>query len=170
MNLRKEIKEHSKKQVIKIASWINGDKDRFAELMKLFFNDQYRVVQRCAWLVSHVGKKHPELILPFIKRMLEYCKQPVHNSVKRNVIRVLQNIEIKKKLHGLATTICFDFLVSSMEPVAIKVFSMSVLSNIARDEPGIRNELRMLIEDQMEFAKPAFTSRGKKILKMLGRE
>ena len=53
MDMRQEIlKEHSKAQATKIADWIGKDEKRFAHLMELFFTDEYRVVQRTAWVVS----------------------------------------------------------------------------------------------------------------------
>lgn len=168
MNLRQEIlKEHSKPQTMKIASWVGDDKKRFDELMNLFLHDEYRVVQRSAWIVKYVADAHPDWITPYLKKMLEYCRKPVHDAVKRNVIRILEQVEIPKRLQGLAATACFDFLASPEEPVAVKVFSMSVLYNIAREEPDLKSELITLIEEQLEFATPGFRSRGNKILKML---
>ncbi|HYV93171.1 MAG TPA: hypothetical protein VE978_15455 [Chitinophagales bacterium] len=171
MNLREEIlKEHSKQQTIRLANWVGKEKKRFTELMNLFLHDEYRVVQRSAWIVKHVADEHPDWIKPWLKKMLEYCKQPVHDAVKRNVIRILTEIDLPKNLYGLAATICFDFLSSATEPVAVKVFSMTVLSNIAQHEPELKQELRLLIEDQMQWEKPGFTSRGRKILAQLEKD
>lgn len=168
MNLREEVlKEHSKKQTVRLAKWVGEDKKRFAELMNLFLHDEYRVVQRSAWIVKYVADAHPDWIKPWLKRMLEYCRQPVHDAVKRNVIRILQDMELPKNLRGIAATICFDFLSSPKEPVAVKAFSMTVLANLSEHEPDLKQELIMVIREQMEWEKPAFRSRGKKILKQL---
>jgi len=170
MNLREEIlREHSKRQTVRLAKWVGENKKRFDLLMKLFFHDEYRVVQRSAWIVKYVADDHPEWIKLYLKQMLEYCKQPVHDAVKRNVIRVLTEIEIPKKLQGLAATICFDFLSSQQEPLAVKVFSMTVLANLAEREPDLKHELVTLIEEQMDWEKPGFRARGKKILAKLQR-
>ena len=46
MNIREALlKEHTKKNTTRIVDYIDADKDRFAELMDLFFNDVYRVNQ-----------------------------------------------------------------------------------------------------------------------------
>jgi hypothetical protein len=170
MNLREEmLKEHSKKNTIRLTAWIGEDKKRFTELMNLFLHDEYRVVQRSAWIVNQVAGDHPEWIKPWLKKMLEYCKQPVHDAVKRNVIRILQDIDIPENLRGVAATVCFDFLASPKEPVAVKVFSMTVLANIVQFEPDMKKELVLLIEEQMDLEKPAFRSRGAKILKQLSK-
>ena len=165
MNLREEIlKEHSKKQTVRLAKWTGKDKKRLTGLMNLFLHDEYRVVQRSAWIVKHVADEYPDWIKPWLKKMLKYCTQPVHDAVKRNVIRILTEIDLPKNLYGLAATICFDFLSSTTEPVAIKVFSMTVLANIAQHEPELKHELKLLIQEQMEWENAGFKSRGRKIL------
>ncbi len=63
---------------------------------------------------------------------------------------------------------CFTFLSDPKEPIAVKVFSMSVLANITKKQPELRDELRIVIEDQLPYSTPAFKSRGGKILKELG--
>src|SRR5262245_57128738 len=102
MDIRSEIlKEHSRNQTVRLAKWIRNDRSRFEELMNLFLHDEYRVVQRAAWIVKYVADDRPEWVIPYLEKMLEYCKQPVHDAVKRNVIRVLENIQIPKELQGL---------------------------------------------------------------------
>jgi hypothetical protein len=83
---------------------------------------------------------------------------------------VLHDITIPHHLRGLAVTVGFELLESPTEPVVVKVFSMMVLSNLVNSEPRLKNELILVIEHQMEFAKPALCSRGLKILKSLGRQ
>ncbi len=167
MNLREALlKEHTKTNTTRIVDYIGDDKNRFAELIDLFFNDVYRVGQRAAWPVSYSGRAHPELITPYIKKMLKNLENPVHDSVKRNTLRVLQNFDIPKSLQGLAVKQCIR-MVESNEPIAIKVFSITLLGNIAKQHPELKSELRMLIETQIPYASKGFLSRASKVLKSL---
>jgi len=168
MNLREEIlKEHSRKQTLRLANWVGKDRTRFTMLMDIFLHDEYRVVQRASWIIMYTAADHPEWIKPWIKKMLEYSGKPVHDAVKRNILRILQDVEIPKPFQGMAATVCFNFLLSQNEPVAVKVFSMSVLANLAKYEPELKQEIILIIEEQIEWGKPAFRSRGKKILRQL---
>ncbi len=168
MNLHEEIlREHSKSQTLKIVKYIGNDKKRFAELMNLFLGNTYRITQRAAWAVSYCSEEHPELIAPYLERMLDNLNQPVHVAVKRNTMRTLQDIDIPKKLQGKAADICFQLLCSKDEPIAVKVFSMTVLHNLSKQHPDLKNELRMAIEEQLPYASAGFKSRGTKILKEL---
>ena len=169
MNLLHEIlKEHSKRNTVRLARWIGSDKKRFKDLMKLFLKGEYRVTQRSAWIVMHCAEMHPNLIIPYLNKMIERMFEPgVHVAVKRNVVRILQNIEVPKQLLGKVATVCFDFLASQHEPVAVKAFSMTVLANIVRKEPELKDELRLLVEQQMPWGTAGFKARGRKTLKQL---
>ena len=133
MNLREEIlKEHSKSQKDKIVNWVNDSKQRFNELFHLFLNDEYRVAQRAAWPVSYCVGAHPEFIKDNFAKLLKNLEKPkLHNSIKRNSIRLLQNVAIPKKYQGQVMNLCFEYLESPTEAVAIKAFSLTVLGNLA---------------------------------------
>ncbi len=167
MKLRQEIlKEHSKAQCVKIVKWVGSNQQRFDELFSLFLNDDYRVVQRAAWPVSYCVMAHPSLINKHWKRFINNLKKPgLHDAVKRNSIRLMQDIHIPEKYHGEIMNICFEYLASPTESLAVKVFSMSVLANLAKTYPEIKGELKLVIEDQLPHQTAGFKSRAKKILK-----
>jgi hypothetical protein len=168
MNLRAAIlKEHSKAQTMKIVKFIGNDAKKFKALMDLFFNAEYRVVQRSAWAVNMCAENHPGLIKPYLEKMIDYLQKPVHDAVRRNTVRILQFIAIPKSLTGKAASVCFDLLQAKDEPVAVKVFSMTVLAKICRAEPELKNELRLIIEQQLPYSAAGFLSRAKRILKEL---
>src|SRR3954465_9780707 len=108
MLLRDEIlKEHSKAQALRIAGWVGDDGGRFRELMQLFLTDIYRVVQRAAWIVSMVAEKHPELIVPYLEAMVDKAGDAgVPVAVKRNVVRILQHIDIPEGIHWEVMNMC----------------------------------------------------------------
>jgi hypothetical protein len=95
-------------------------------------------------------------------------KQDAHVAVKRNIMRLLQDIEIPKQLYGTLTDKCFT-LMDPKETIAVRVFSMSVLASIAKQEPDLKRELRIVIEDQLPYASAGFLSRAKKVLKEISR-
>ena len=167
MKLRQEIlKEHSKAQCSKIVKWVGSSQERFDELFGLFLHDEYRVVQRSAWPLSYCVIAHPSFISKHWKQFISNLKKPtLHDAVKRNSVRLMQDIDIPKKYHGEVMDICFKYLESPAEPLAVKVFSMSVLANLAKIYPEIKPELQLIIEDQLPHQTAGFKSRAKKILK-----
>ncbi len=79
---------------------------------------------------------------------------------------MLQNITIPEALQGTLANLCFEFLAGS-ETVAVKVYAMSILANLTQVEPDLKNELKLLIEEQLPYATPAFLSRSHKVLQLL---
>lgn len=166
MNLRQEIvKEHSKAQCTKIVQWVGSNQQRFDELFRLFLHDEYQVVQRAAWPLSYCVIAHPSFISKHWKKLLGNLKNPnLHDAVKRNSIRLMQDISIPEKYHGEVMHICFGYLESPTEPLAVKCFSMTVLANLAKEYPEIKPELKLIIEDQLPHQTAGFKSRAKKVL------
>ena len=159
--------EHSKKQCDKIVKYIGNDATRFAALMQLFFRGEYRVTQRAAWPMSYCVRKYPALIQPYFNRLINNLrKKGLHDSVVRNTVRILQDVDIPKQYHGKLMSICFDFIQSNETPVAVKAFSLTILENMCTSYPEIFPELKLVIEERWEHETAAFRSRAKKILRL----
>jgi len=169
MNIKTALlKEHSKKQCNAIVKYIGKNPGRFAELMKCFFEGEYRVTQRAAWPMSYCVEKYPGLIKPYFKKMLDNLNKPgLHDSIPRNTVRLLQHIEIPEKFHGQVMDICFRYISSPTEAVAIKAFSLVVLHKLSKQYPEILNEIKLVIEERLDYETAAFKTHAKRILKEL---
>ena len=169
MNLRETIlKEHSKANCTRIVKWIGSDQKKFDELFGLFLYDEYRVVQRAAWPLSNAAMAHPQLIKKHFGKLIRNLGKPgLHDAVKRNTVRLLQDVPIPERFHGGVMNICFDYIQSPDETAAVKAFSLTILEKFSVQYPEIKNELKTIIEDRWNYEKAAFRSRAKKILKRL---
>ena len=167
MNLRETIlAEHSKATCDRIVSWVGSSQRNFDELFNLFLNSEYRVNQRAAWPLSYCVIAHPSFISKHFAKLINNLQRPrLHDSVKRNSVRLLQHIDIPKKFHGKVMDICFGYVSSADEPVAIKAFSLSILQNLSKQYPEIKNEIRLIIEERWQHETAAFHSRARKFLK-----
>jgi hypothetical protein len=167
MKLREQIlKEHSKANCLLVAEWVGNSQQRFDELFALFLNDEYRVTQRASWPVSYCAEAKPAFIKKNFASLIKNLQQPnLHAAVKRNTIRLLQYADIPVKYQGPVMDICFSYVASPTEAVALKAFSLTVLSNLAKQYPEIIPEIKLLIEDQLPHQTAAFKSRAKAFLK-----
>lgn len=166
MNIRQALQaEHSKPQTMKIVTYIGADKNRFAELMKIFFAGEYRLTQRAAWSLNYCAEQQPDLIQPYLPKLLDcLSRDDVHTAVKRNIVRLLQFVEIPKKLHAKTYSLCLDLVDDPDEPVAVRVFAMTVAARIAKSEPALMNELNLIIRQHLLHTTAAFQKRAKEIL------
>ncbi|HEY5369830.1 MAG TPA: hypothetical protein VIJ75_12655 [Hanamia sp.] len=169
MNLRDQIlKEHTKENCWKIVHWVGDNPKKFNELFTLFLNDEYKITQRAAWPVSYCVISHPELIKNNFEKLISNLNKPgIHDSIKRNTVRLLQSVNIPKKYEGAVMDICFTYVASPKEAVAIKAFSLTILGTFAKKYPEIIPEIKLSIEDQLPNQTAAFKSRAKKLLKDL---
>jgi len=167
MNLKETIlKEHSKEQCNKIVQWVGNNEERFNELFHLFLNSEYRITQRAAWPLSNSAIAHPEFMKGNFGKLLSNLKKAnLHNSIKRNTVRLLDAIEIPVKYEGRIMEICFTYLESPGEAVAVKAFSIGILGKLAKKYPEIIPEIKLMIEEQLPHQSAAFKSRSKAFMK-----
>jgi hypothetical protein len=169
MNLREQLlKEHSKKNTQLIMQWVGHDPDRFAELMPLFLEDEYRVGQRAAWVVSGCADQYPDLIQPHLADMVRCLENPIHPAISRNALRALASLpNVPEELQGELVDRAFTILLDPKQPVAIHVHAMQVLANLCAEHPDLGPELRLILEDNLEGASKGYLSRAKRILQKL---
>lgn len=168
MNIREALlKEHSKRNTMAIAGYIGNDAVKMRELMKVFEEKDHRLCQRAAWPLMYIAESHPALIYPHMEALTNLLDNPMHQAIKRNVMRVFQNLDIPEELMGKVADHGFRYLTDVNEKPAVKAFAMTVLYKIALKEPDLKHELKLLIEDMIPYGAPAIKSRGTKILKAL---
>jgi hypothetical protein len=164
MNIEHELlAEHSKSQTAKIVEYVGDDRERFTELMRLFVGPNYRISQRAAWAVSNCIERHPELVKPHYGTLFKQLERDdSHVAVKRNVVRLLQFVDIPKRYKGRVFDACYNLFADVTEPIAVRCFSMTVAVNIAKDSPELMAELRAVAVNQPEKMSAGFRSRVKR--------
>mgnify|MGYP001258166669 FL=1 len=161
------INEHSKTTCDKIVHWVGNNQHRFDQLFSLFIGNDPLLAQRASWPLGYAAVANPCLIDKHFKELLENVKKKgVHNAIKRNTVRILQDISIPEDFQGDVMNLCFDYLMSPEEKPAIKAFSLTVLQNLSVQYPEILPELRTIIQDRWDFESKAFQSRARKILRL----
>ena len=170
MDLRHEILQADfKERVVYVADMIGNDPDKFDVLIELFMSPDAHTCQRASWILLHCTDNYPDMIQPYLKVLIKNLFTVKEDAVKRNTLRAMQEIEIPEELWGETIEIAFRFL-SSQEAIAIKVFAMTVLYNLSQMIPEIREELRIVIEDQLPYGSAGFKNRGGKILAKLEKD
>lgn len=161
---------HSLSMKNKIIRYVGTDKKRFRDLMNIFLKGTYRQVQWAGWPLSDIVRKHPEMVIPYLKPVLKSLdKKGMHTAVKRNVMRLLQFIDIPKGVAGLAFDKAFGLFMDTTEPIAVRVFSMQVMADIATKEPELKTEVILAIEEHLPYGSTALVNRGQRLLKKLKR-
>ncbi len=156
---------HSRQRTMAIVEFIGDDPQRFAELMKVFFERDYRLTQRAAWPMNYCAERHSSLIQPYLPKLLDCLdRDDMHEAIRRNIMRLLQYVEIPKRLSGKIYDQSVNLLDDPDQPIAVRVFAMSVAARIAKTEPDLMNELRLIIHKHLPHSTAAFRARAKQVL------
>ena len=161
------ITEHSRTATDRILSEIADNPNRIDELMACFFDNDLMICQRAAWPVGDLGEKHPELVIPYLHQMIKNLEHPKHGAIIRNTVRTWQSMEIPEEHQGDIYEICFNYIIDPKIPIASRAFSMTVCANICKENPELKDELIIAIEDQLEMGSPGIVSRGRRIIATL---
>lgn len=159
--------EHSRAATDAIAKSIGNDPVEFKKIIDIIYNEKAPLPQRASWLLTVISRKNPELIQPYVSKFIDSVADFKIDGIKRNMLSALGTQEIPKRSQGKIVNICFDFILSPAETVAVKVLSLDILAKFMKDYPELKNELKTAIEDQLPKTTIAFQSKGNKLLKLL---
>ncbi len=136
--------------------------------MQQFISENPIFHQRAGFPLSYIVVQHPEWILPRLGKIIAIASKPgIHNAVRRNTTKMLENIIVPKKYKGIVMDLCFRWIEDPKEKAAIKAFSLTILEHMMDDYPEIGHKLKVTIEDQWHSQTPAFKFRAKKVLNKL---
>jgi len=171
MNIKEELLAdpyQSKRKATEVAMYACTSEEAFRHLMHCFESDEYRLAQRAAYSVSIATHERPELIRPYIGVLVSQLKRTgIHDAVIRNSARILQDISIPDEFHGELMDAAFAIIANRQIAIAIRTFCLTILFNLSKIYPEIRTELRVFLEESVEFEQAAFQSRARKILKKI---
>jgi hypothetical protein len=144
--------EHSKRQNLIIVRLIGDSQQKFDQLLRIYLSGETLAAQRGAWAMSECVKAYPSLAEKHLKKILEHITQPeLHQAIKRNGIRVFQFISIPDAISGMLAHVCFKFLHSPEESLAVRAISIKLLAGLCKQHPELTNKftevMRMLNEN-----------------------
>jgi hypothetical protein len=122
---------------------------------------------KAIWVMDKINDIRPDLIIPYLKPMLENVEHLKQSGQKRHMLKLLSLHPLPAEPTGGFIDYCFNILQSRTEPVASRVHTMQLLFNISEMIPEFKNELRIVIEDAMFEGTAGIRSRGSKLLKSL---
>jgi hypothetical protein len=160
--------DFSAREKNKAVRYIGYDQSRFDRVIREFFKGPHRYNQLAAGPLHDAVRRYPHLLSPHVRRFLiQLDKTGNYPAMTRNILRILQLVTVPKSLQGRAVNTGLRILEDTEELVAAKVFAMTMLANIAKAHPGLKSEIRAVIENQYPYASAAYKSRARRVLKTL---
>jgi hypothetical protein len=162
--------ETSRRNTDLLADLIYQKPELFEEFVAVYLRNEEPVSRRAAWVVDTVSEKFPELLAPYLDVIAEKLSTFSHDGLKRHSLRMLARSPLPTEHLGRLITICFNWLTSAVESVAVKVWCMEILYRVVQVEPELKKEIADSIEWRMREESPGFRNRGMKILKKLTKD
>ena len=151
-----------------IVTYIERNPTVFEELMQCFFDTDYRMNQKATWSLGKLVENNPTLIEPYLEQMIDKLEdQEILVGLKRNIYRTLQWATVPEKLEGKMLDMSFKDLMSRSEPVAVRVFAMTVAFNIAIKYPELAAELKQVLATDLPHGSAGYKARAKKLIKAI---
>lgn len=141
-----------------VTATVGNDPQLFTRLYDLSMQQKRQVSMRAARVMDFACERHPELIRPFLKKIIRDLPGLKDDSVKRIFMHILirHSWVEEERLMGRMVDTLFRWLQDEAQPIAIKAYAMVILENITLLHPDLKNELALVIEEAL----PYWTSAG----------
>lgn len=156
------------------AEWVAAsaieNPDIFLKLYEYSFSSDNHLSFRASWTLSKVCDSYPEMIYPYLPRIVDSIGKIENESTLRSFLRILSFTDLEKlssRQQGLLADFCFNQLNSGFSAIAVKAYSMEILYKLTLIYPELANELSASIRIILEDGSAGIISRGRTILKKL---
>lgn len=106
--------------------------------------EKYPYSEYGSWLLMHVVKKHKNLLLPHVEKMIDLLFITENSSVRRNVMSILHQMPYTDYREGEVLELLISILMDKANPVAVLVHSIYMLIPISRKYPELRQEIQSI--------------------------
>ena len=114
--------------------------------------------------MNYCAEHHPNLLKPYFGKLVDQLERDdAHPAVRRKVARMLQFVDIPKRLDGRVFDACYNLVDDAGQPVAVRVFALTVAAKIAQNKPELLNELRLIADKHTPHTTIAFRVRAKRV-------
>ncbi|MEI6047277.1 MAG: (deoxy)nucleoside triphosphate pyrophosphohydrolase [Bacteroidota bacterium] len=144
----------------------------FLKLFEYSLSSDKKLAFHASWTLTKVCDKFPEIIYPYLSRIVETLVKLDNESALRSFLRIISLSDLEKtgnRQHGILADFCFNTLNSGFSAIAVKAYSMEILYQLALIYPELANELSVSIRILLEDGSAGITSRGRMVLKKLAK-
>ncbi len=153
-----------------LAELIGSSPETYRSLVQLSFSGKKPVDWRAAWIADYLAEIRSPLAEPHLDTILQQMKLTLPGGVLRCYLRLLSRYPIPEAHQGVITDLCFESLSRESIPVAVKVHAMEILTRFSETYPELKNELVLILREQMVNNSTGFKSRARKIIGRLEKE
>lgn len=157
----------NKVQVSELEKIVSNSKELFNELVSIIVKGTQHEAFMASWVLQYAGVKQPEWFYEYLETLLKHLEINPNESVLRCVTRVIWKTKIPSEMDGIVTQKCFEWLEKKENPIAVKAFSIHILSKIIDHEPELCHEIKDLTESVLPYVSSGLANSAEKLLKKI---
>lgn len=162
-------KKASRANSYKVVSLVGNSPKLYKNLIEIIIDYECPYSEKAAWAMNHCFEENMGFFEDYFSEFTEILKDETYSdSVKRNIVRIFQFIEIPEEFHATIIDSCFQMVIKKDTAIALKAFSLGVLDKMTKRYPELQNELKSCLEDIIPNASSGLKNRAQKILIRLG--
>jgi hypothetical protein len=150
----------------KWAKYIVENKIPMMSLMELL-DAAHPIGMRFTWVFGEIIKLDPNHLFPVAAHCFALRDKITFPGFKRTIAKMLALAGVPEEIEGLVVDQLFKWVLNPKIKVAVKVFSIDTLSQLCFKYPDLKEELLLVIEDQLDKNSAALRARAKMVLKRL---
>jgi hypothetical protein len=161
-------KKASRVNSYKVVTMVGEDYELYKELIGLIVENVSPISEKAAWAMNHCFENGVGFFENYFLEMTQVLSEISYSdSIKRNIVRIFQFIDIPEQFQASIINSCFTLVTDKKSAIAVKAFSLGVLEKMVKLYPELKNELIAVIEDLLPKASSGLKNRGQHILRKL---
>ncbi len=128
---------------------------------------EHPIGMRFTWLLGHLLAEAPTQVRPIVTYCFTHRNQWTFPGIKRSIAKMLWLAGVPEEIEGLVVDELFQWVLDPKVKVAVKVYSLEVLLSMVLKYPDLKEELLIVIDDQLDKNSIAFKVKAKKVIKIL---
>ena len=159
--------EISKKRAVILAQNTTEPEVLAAALWEFVLLNENPISWRATWFLEHLGAENKAFVRPYLDAIVEQFPKFKYDGQRRSSLKILLMFPITNFDYAKMLNYCFDLILSNEAPVAVRMFSMTMLLEIVKREPELKSELKESLEFIIPHAQKGLLSAARKTLRAL---
>jgi hypothetical protein len=126
-----------------------------------------KAAMRFTWLVGDLCERKPEAVFPAIPHFYAKKDAMPFPNFDRSLAKMFWLCGVPEQIEGEAINDLFKWVLDPKVTVTTKTYAMEALCKLVSKHEGLRNELKLVIEDQLDKNTETFNKRALKMLEKL---
>jgi len=149
---------------------VGNDAEQFKELIDIAYQAKSPLCMRAARVADACCERNPELIRPYLAKMMKDLSGIRDMAVKRVFMHILirHSMVDDEEAMGMLVDTLFRWMQDDSQAISVRAYSLVILENVAKQYPELKSELAAVLEETLPYwDSTGLQTLGKKTIKRL---